>query len=74
VDPRQFTADLHYVGCRVSDPYSFDTDPKIDNNLQLEFFLLSKTTIYLSLAFIKDVLASEEAFSPQKRTSRTSKT
>jgi hypothetical protein len=37
------------------------------------FFLLSKTTIYLSLGLQKDVQATEEAFGPHKSTSSTSK-
>ncbi len=36
-------------------------------------FFGSKTTIYLSLAFIKDFQVTKEAFSSQKRTSSTSK-
>jgi hypothetical protein len=36
-------------------------------------YFLSEVAIYLSLGSIKDVQATGEAFSPQKRTSRTSK-
>jgi hypothetical protein len=43
--------------------------------VQLKFFLffLPKIAIYLSLDPIKDVNASEEAFSPKKSTSGPSK-
>jgi hypothetical protein len=49
--------------------------PKIKKNLQLKEklkFFLSKTTIYLPWASIKDVQVTKEAFSSQKRTSSTS--
>ncbi len=73
---------------RVSDPHWFNADPDTDpdpgfDDLKLEkitdekfffFFFWSKTTIYLSLGLHKGRPSyRREAFSPQKRTSSTSK-
>jgi len=44
----------------------FTTEKKFD-------IFLSRIAIYLSVASLKDVQATGEAFSPQKRTSSTSK-
>ncbi len=73
--------------CVISDPYSSspDQDPtfQAENQSGSRVFmtknwknlqLIKKCTIqYLPQASIKDVLATREAFSPQKRTSSTSK-
>jgi hypothetical protein len=48
------------------------TENKI-KNYSLKIFFLSKTIIYPPLGFHKDFQATEEAFSPQKKTSSTSK-
>ncbi len=50
------------------------TTKNLKNSSKLVFLFLIKTTIYLSLGLLKDVHAIEEPFSPQKRTSSTSKT
>jgi hypothetical protein len=44
---------------------------KLEKNLQLTFFLYQK--LQLTYTSIKDVQATEEAFSPKKRKSSTSK-
>jgi hypothetical protein len=72
---------------RVADPHSFHPDPdpiwiqgfndqKMKKKITAEknyINLGSKTTIYLSLASIKNVQVTEEDFRSQKRPSNTSK-